>query len=212
MPSSRASGLRDVFVNCPFDADYKQQFDALIFAIYDCGFYPRCALEVVDSGQIRFQKICQLILECPYGIHDLSRIELTPSTQFPRLNMALELGLFLGVNLLSENKKACLVMDTEQYRYQQFCSDLSGVDISAHGGDILRLICVVRDWLRTYLEPSEGIAGGEYIFERYKEFLSILPGLCEEQHLNPERLTLYDYIACLEGWIRGKGLRQEQVS
>jgi hypothetical protein len=126
--------------------------------------------------------------------------------------MALELGLFLGVNLLSENKKACLVMDTEQYRYQQFCSDLSGVDISAHGGDILRLICVVRDWLRTYLEPSEGIAGGEYIFERYKEFLSILPGLCEEQHLNPERLTLYDYIACLEGWIRGKGLRQEQVS
>src|ERR1700675_2855943 len=48
---------------------------------------------------------------------------------------------------------------------------LSGVDISAHGDDTLRLICVVRDWLRTYLEPSEGIPGGEYVFGRYKQFL-----------------------------------------
>src|ERR1700732_1388166 len=82
----------------------------------------------------------------PYGIHDLSRIELDPRTQLPRFNMALELGLFLGANLLSESKKPCLVMDTERYRYQRFCSDLSGFDPSAHGGDILQLICVVRDW------------------------------------------------------------------
>src|ERR1700687_2295884 len=104
MPDSGASTHRDVFVNCPFDSDYKQQFNALIFTIYDCGFYPRCALEAVDSGQLRFQKICQLILECSYGIHDLSRIELAPSTQLPRFNMALELGLFLGANLLSEQE------------------------------------------------------------------------------------------------------------
>src|ERR1700730_5242117 len=96
MPDSGASTNLDVFVNCPFDSGYKQQFNALIFTIYDFGFYPRCALEAVDSGQLRFQKICQLILESPYGIHDLSRIELDPSTQLPRFNMALELGLFLG--------------------------------------------------------------------------------------------------------------------
>jgi hypothetical protein len=59
-------------------------------------------LEAVDSGQLRFQKICQLILKSPYGIHDLSRIELDPSSQLPRFNMALELGFFLGANLLSE--------------------------------------------------------------------------------------------------------------
>ena len=211
MPNSRASTDRYVFVNCPFDADYKQQFDALIFAIYDCGFYPRCALEVVNSGQLRFEKICGLIRDCPYGIHDLSRTELDPSTQLPRFNMVLELGLFLGANLFSKNK-ACLVMDTEQYRYQRFCSDLSGVDISAHGGDILRLICVVRNWLRTYLEPSEGIPGGEHMFERYKEFLSTLPGLCEEPHLNPRSLIWYDYIGLLQVWLQSKGLRQEKAS
>ena|SRR6266446_7894154 len=100
MPDSGASTHRDVFVNCPFDSDYKQQFNALIFTIYDCGFYPRCALEAVDSGQLRFQKICQLILKSPYGIHDLSRIELDPSTQLPRFNMALaHLSQFLTLNL-----------------------------------------------------------------------------------------------------------------
>jgi hypothetical protein len=31
---------RYVFVNCPFDPGYKQQFDALIFTIFDCGFIP----------------------------------------------------------------------------------------------------------------------------------------------------------------------------
>ena len=35
-----------------------------------------------------------------------------------------------------------------------------GFDPSAHGGDILQLICVVRDWLRANLEPNEKIPGG----------------------------------------------------
>jgi hypothetical protein len=41
---------RGVFVNCPFDTDYKELFDALIFSVYDCGFYPRCALAAEDSS------------------------------------------------------------------------------------------------------------------------------------------------------------------
>jgi hypothetical protein len=50
-----------VFINCPFDDQYKAQFNAIVFTIYDCGFYPRCALESSDSGELRFQKICRLI-------------------------------------------------------------------------------------------------------------------------------------------------------
>jgi len=49
--------------------------------------------------------------------------------------MALELGIFLGTNLFSENKK-CLVMETEQYRYQRMCSDISGFDILSHTEEI----------------------------------------------------------------------------
>jgi hypothetical protein len=47
MPRSYANS---VFVNCPFDPAYRPLFEAVVFATYDCGFYPRCALEVDDSS------------------------------------------------------------------------------------------------------------------------------------------------------------------
>jgi hypothetical protein len=120
-------------------------------------------------------------------------------------------SIFLGANLVSQDKK-CLVMDTEQYRYQRFCSDLSGFDPAAHGGDILQLICVVRDWLRSNLEPNEKIPGGEYIFARHKKFLAKLPGLCEQENLNLNSLHYIDYISLLQGWLQGEGLREKQTS
>jgi hypothetical protein len=72
-------------------------------------------------------------------------------------------------------------------------SSHSGFDPSAHGGDILQLICVVRDWLRANLEPNEKIPGGEYILERYKVFLRHLREFCGEEHLNPDSISYYDY-------------------
>jgi hypothetical protein len=38
-----ASYKENVFINCPFDADYKPIFDALVFVIHDAGFVARCA-------------------------------------------------------------------------------------------------------------------------------------------------------------------------
>ena len=34
----------DVFVNCPFDADYEPLLHAVLFTVEDCGFRVRCAL------------------------------------------------------------------------------------------------------------------------------------------------------------------------
>jgi hypothetical protein len=174
---------RHVFINCPFDDDYRQLFEALIFTIYDCGFRPRCALED-PSGQ-RFQKICKLIQDCPYAIHDLSRTEVDRD-QVPRFNMPLELGIFLGIDTVSGNDKKFLVLEADKYRYRQFCSDLGGFEASAHGGDTQKLVCAVRDWLRGWLTST--ILGGEYIFERYSELLSKLPEILKE-----EPLTYHDY-------------------
>jgi hypothetical protein len=47
MPAYRDS----VFLNVPFDKKYARLFDALIFAVYDCGFVARSAREVEDSGR-----------------------------------------------------------------------------------------------------------------------------------------------------------------
>lgn len=42
-----------VFLNVPFDKKYRRLADALVFAVHDCGFIARSALEVEDSGQAR---------------------------------------------------------------------------------------------------------------------------------------------------------------
>lgn len=85
-----------VFINCPFDARYRKLFLATVFAVFDCGFLPRCALEIEDGGEERIRKIKRIIRECRYGIHDISRVELDSKSRLPRFNMPLELGLFLG--------------------------------------------------------------------------------------------------------------------
>jgi hypothetical protein len=98
-------------------------------------------------------------------------------------------------------------MDTEQYRYQRFCSDISGVDISSHGDDPAKLVRVVRNWLRTNIDPSEGIPGGDHMFARYRKFLQKLPELCHRVNLDPASIIYPDYISLLQGWLQGNDWR-----
>ena len=95
----------NVFLNCPFDSDYKQLFDTMVFAVYDCGFVARCALEEGDASQVRIDKIYNIIAACRYGIHDISRTELDKNSGLPRFNMPLELGVFLGAKKFGRNEQ-----------------------------------------------------------------------------------------------------------
>jgi hypothetical protein len=83
------------FINCPFDSEYKPLFEAIAFAVLACGIRPRCALEIDDSSEVRIDKIFKIIAECKYGIHDISRTEVTSASGLPRFNMPLELGNFV---------------------------------------------------------------------------------------------------------------------
>lgn len=123
-----------VFINCPFDSGYQPIFRAIVFAVYDLGFVARCALEDDDSGEVRLVKIHRMIEECRFGINDLSTVTLDTVTGLPRFNMPLELGLFLGCKRFgpeSQSRKRTLILDSEQYRYRQFISDIAGQDIRA---------------------------------------------------------------------------------
>lgn len=98
------------FIHCPFDGEYRPMFEALVFAVYDCGFVARCALELEDGSQVRIDKIEQIIGDCRLGIHDISRTELDGTWSLPRFNMPLELGLFLGAKRYgtgSQRRKLC---------------------------------------------------------------------------------------------------------
>jgi hypothetical protein len=127
-----------VFLNVPFDKKYNRLFNALIFAIHDCGFIARSALEVEDSGQARVEKILKIIGECKFGIHDISRAGIDGKTRLARFNMPLELGFFLGAKRYGsskDNDKRCLILDREKYRYRSFCSDIAGQDIRSHNDE-----------------------------------------------------------------------------
>jgi len=72
---------------------------------------------------VRLDKLYEILGECRFGIHDLSRTTLDTRSQLPRFNMPLELGIFLGAKRYggaSQAKKSCLILDRDQYRYQIF--------------------------------------------------------------------------------------------
>ncbi len=128
---------RNVFINCPFDSAYRPLFEAISFATSDCGYHPRCSLEVDDSSQVRIEKITGIIGESRLAVHDISRTQLDSSTRLPRFNMPLELGIFLGAKSFGSGdhkRKVAIILDTDRYRYQKFISDIAGQDIRAHGG------------------------------------------------------------------------------
>jgi hypothetical protein len=193
-----------VFINCPFDDEYKPIFDALVFAVYDCGFVARCSLEFPGSSGVRIDNIASLIRNCKYGIHDISRTELSEGSGLPRFNMPLELGLFLGAMKFGspgQRPEDCLILDTHKYRYQKFISDISGQDIQPHGASPKAAIRRVRDWLNALPETADvNLPGGTKIADRFEEFGVQLPDLCEEAQLHPEELTFVDTVLLVSGW------------
>lgn len=192
-----------VFINCPFDHTYKPIFDAIVFAIYDLGFVARSALEIDDGTEPRLAQIEGLIEECRYGVHDISSVALDRNTGLPRFNMPLELGLFLGCKRFGDarqHRKACLILDSDPYRYRQYISDIAGQDIHSHGGAAAAAIVEVRNWLAA-TSKYKFLPGGTDIVESYNRFLTDLPALCAELHRRPEDLTFGDLSETVMIWL-----------
>jgi hypothetical protein len=194
-----------VFINCPFDGDYKPVFDAIVFAIRDLGFEARSALEWDTATEDRLAKIERIIEECRYGIHDISNVRLDAKTGLPRFNMPLELGLFLGCKRFGARRqrdKVCIILDSEPYRYREFISDIAGQDIHSHGGTYERAITEVRNWLAT-VSKRKLLPGGAAIVERYNRYRDDLPALCAALRRQPENLTFADISEMIGLWLQG---------
>ena len=193
-----------VFVNVPFDPRYEKLFQALVFAVHDCGLVARCALEKDDGGQVRVEKLYQIIRDCRLGIHDLSRTTLDARHRLPRFNMPFELGVFLGARYYgnaSQRQKSCLILDRDRYRYQIFCSDIAGQDIRAHSNEVSQALTAVRNWLQTNLPSSRRLPGPSTLAARYIEFRRQLPFMCQVEGLRRSELTFLDYQKLVGAWI-----------
>jgi hypothetical protein len=191
-----------VFINCPFDSDYQPIFNSLIFVIYACGFRPRSARELDDGGQTRIEKLYLIINECRFGVHDLSRTELDVINQLPRFNMPLELGIFLGAKRYGtriQKQKRALVLDIEPYRYQRFISDLSGMDIHAHGGVPTRAIRETRDWLANVSRRQ--LPSAERLIAYYQRFEMELPQIAENLGFEARNVPYVDFERIVVEWL-----------
>jgi hypothetical protein len=160
-----------VFINCPFDEAYMLLLRPILFTIIDLGLYPRLALESLDSGRPRIEKIIGLIESSKYAIHDLSRLQAAEVGEYFRLNMPLELGIDIGCRLFKGgqwSEKKCLILEAERFRYQAAISDMSNSDIAVHGNDPIEASAVVRNWLNA--EAQLRAPGPATIYNRFNDF------------------------------------------
>jgi hypothetical protein len=84
---------KSVFINCPFDPEFRDLLLAIVFAVSAHGLIPRSARETDGSAEPRFSRILRTLSESKYSIHDLSRFTGEGTDNFARFNMPLELGM-----------------------------------------------------------------------------------------------------------------------
>ncbi|HEU4454049.1 MAG TPA: hypothetical protein VFR81_13360 [Longimicrobium sp.] len=193
-----------VFINCPFDPEYRPNLHAIVFTVHDCGFVARCALEDSDAAEVRIAKINRIIRGCRLGIHDISRTEPDASHGFPRFNMPLELGLFLGAKEFGDRRqkaKRCLIFEREKGQCRFYCSDLAGQDMDAHGDDVGYVINAVRDFLASAQSGKVLLPSANRISARYRRFLEDLPAACERLNLEQGELKFFEYATLASEWM-----------
>lgn len=182
-------------------------FRAIVFAVTDCGYVARSADEVDNGTTVRIQKICEIIEDCSFGIHDISRNKIDINSGYARFNMPLELGLFLGAAWLGDGhrqrEKNALIFETTDNEYQKYCSDIGGQDIKAHSDAPKEAIGKVRDWLSKATQTGIVLPGKKTIWSRYLKFKVDSPFLLSALQLDEDDLTFNDYTTVVSQWLQG---------
>lgn len=151
---------RTVFVNCPFDDDYRAALDAIIFTCVHAGFLPLLAASTGTVAVPRVERILEGLSWSRYSIHDLTRYQGEGSNNLSRFNMPLELGMAMAQRGPKPRADAhdWLVLTPLGHVYQQYISDLAGFDPATHDGSQRRVSLAVLSWLLT--RPTADVVVG----------------------------------------------------
>lgn len=196
---------KNVFVNCPFDNNYRQLLLSIIFTLKYLDYKPRLSLERSDSSEVRIDKIVTLIKESKFGIHDLSRIVSEGRGEHYRMNMPFELGIDYGCKRYKEGiwaDKKILILEKERYRFQKALSDLSGSDIKNHDDEPSNVVKVVRDWF-VASELLTRVASGKKIWSKYNDFQAYLFDelVTKDGHDSVDDVQVSEIIPQMTGWL-----------
>jgi hypothetical protein len=162
---------RYVFCNFPFDATYEPLYLALIAALVGTGQVPSTVLEI-PAGTDRLSRILDLLTNCRYSLHDLSRVQLSRNTfRVPRFNMAFELGLAVATAKHIRTTHQFRLLEARAYRLQHSLSDLNGYDPYIHNGTpsgMYEAICDVFSEARPF--PVEDVIKFRRVYQRLSAF------------------------------------------
>jgi hypothetical protein len=203
LPGGGGGYDRNVFVNCPFDDDFRPILEAIVFCVIDCGMAPRLSSERLDA-ESRLDKIVELISESRFSIHDLSRVRAERRGEFARLNMPFELGVDYGFSRSGGrfSTKRALVIAKEPYEYQVALSDIAGFDIASHHDSYEQAMKHVRRWLRSQgvevRSPTQIV--GDYLAFQEWDWVRLLDEGWDEDDI-PDRST-DEHLDAMELWVR----------
>ncbi len=162
----------NIFINCPFDNEYKPLLKALIFTSLYFRFEPKIST-TASSSDSRITEIMKLIENSKYSIHDISRCEPLKSGEMPRFNMPYEMGIDIGCSVYGtkiQKTKQCLILEKVKNRYDTVISDISGQDIKEHNNNPKKAIEKVMEWFAANeAVPIKMIPGLSTIWKKYLE-------------------------------------------
>lgn len=199
---------KNVFINCPFDEEYKLLLKPIIFTIIYCGLHPKIS-ESEDSGETRIKRIEKLIEESKYSIHDISRMKAASKGEIARFNMPFELGLDFGCKRFKggqHSEKKSLILDIGKYRYHKAISDISGNDIAFHNFKPENAIREVRNWLKK-INHTQTLPSANKVWIDYNEFSTYFRIKNKQHHFNKEdikKMPWSEYFSYISEWYEGR--------
>lgn len=176
-----------------------------MFCIVYLGFTPRLAKERVESGEVRFDKIVEMMTAAQYSIHDLSRCIAEKRGEYVRMNMPFEYGVDVGLRRSGPKKlrgKKFLIFERNQYDLKKALSDIAGQDVEYHEGDFAKIIKQIREFLR--VEARISAPGPSKIIGEYATFQGwLIAKKLSEGHSEKEALSLptSERIDEMNAWI-----------
>jgi hypothetical protein len=195
----------NIFINCPFDDDYRTLLRPLLFSVVYFGFDPKIS-QTQSSSVIRIKQIIGHIKESKFSIHDLSRSKPMNRNELPRFNMPYELGLDIGCAEFGTKKlkeKRILILETDRYHYQKVLSDIAGQDIENHDNDPATSIKKVRNWLSA-VGSTQTYPGGNAVWIAYNQFFSDITDTLSSNGFTDdeiENMPVSDFIKFSKDWI-----------
>ncbi len=162
------------FINCSFDAKYRDIFDALVFAVSYCGIWPVVALSRTGHGKPRMLFLHDMFLRCTLLLHEVTE---TPSaTDGCRHNTISELSYAMGLGRGAD----CLIFASSASVFYKTTSDWRLLDIEEHGNDpellvrkaVSAIAVNMPGHQNTLLDVSQAV-------EMYRYFRQTFAELCE---------------------------------